>query len=71
MFGWACLAGFCNVVQAQMFDYHRTTYAQVVTKGRAPDDPIVAATGGPWRQLLCIACGGSFLETCSTPSHGK
>jgi hypothetical protein len=27
--------------------------------------------GGPWRQLLCIACRGSFLETLGTIFHGK
>ena len=26
--------------------------------------------GGPWRQLSCVACGGYFLETHGTPSHG-
>jgi IS1 family transposase len=28
-------------------------------------------SGGPWRQLLCIACRGSFLETLGTIFHGK
>jgi IS1 family transposase/transposase-like protein len=28
-------------------------------------------SGGPWRQLFCVACGGYFLETCGTPLHGK
>src|SRR5262252_4406722 len=28
-------------------------------------------SGGPWRQLLCIVCRGSFLETLSTIFHGK
>src|SRR5215813_5893939 len=27
--------------------------------------------GGPWRQLLCIVCRGSFLETLGTLFHGK
>ncbi len=27
--------------------------------------------GGSWRQLLCIACRGSFLETLGTILHGK
>src|SRR5215471_12429876 len=26
---------------------------------------------GPWRQLLCIACRGYFLETLGTIFHGK
>jgi IS1 family transposase len=28
-------------------------------------------SGGPWRQLLCVACRRSFLETLSTLLHGK
>jgi IS1 family transposase len=28
-------------------------------------------SGGPWRQLLCIVCRGSFLETLGTIFHGK
>src|SRR5919199_821752 len=28
-------------------------------------------TGGAWRQLLCIACRGYFLETLGTIFHGK
>jgi hypothetical protein len=27
--------------------------------------------GGPWRQLLCVACRRSFLETLGTIFHGK
>jgi IS1 family transposase len=27
--------------------------------------------GGPWRQLLCVACRRSFLETLGTLLHGK
>ena len=27
--------------------------------------------GGPWRQLLCVACRGYFLETLGTIFHGK
>lgn len=33
--GWACLAGVFTAIQAQMYDYHRTTYAQVVIRGVA------------------------------------
>jgi hypothetical protein len=28
-------------------------------------------SGGPWRQLLCIACRGSFLATLGPLLHGK
>jgi hypothetical protein len=27
--------------------------------------------GGPWRQLLCVACRRYFLETLGTLFHGK
>jgi CDP-diacylglycerol---serine O-phosphatidyltransferase len=32
---WMLLAGIANAVQAQMYDYHRTTYIAVVGDGRA------------------------------------
>src|SRR5215831_9327570 len=28
-------------------------------------------SGGPWRQLYCTRCEGSFQETHGTPLHGK
>jgi transposase-like protein len=28
-------------------------------------------SGGPWRQLLCVVCRRSFLETLGTLLHGK
>src|SRR3989454_2282979 len=28
-------------------------------------------SGGPWRQLYCTSCGGSFQETHGTPMHGQ
>ena len=28
-------------------------------------------SGGPWRQLLCIVCRGSFLDSIGTIFHGK
>jgi hypothetical protein len=30
---WACLAGLCNMIHAQMYDYHRTTYTRLAIKG--------------------------------------
>ena len=33
---WMVAAGICNVCQAQMYDYHRTLYATVVVRKRAP-----------------------------------
>jgi hypothetical protein len=38
--GWALLAGGFTALQAQMYDYHRTTYARLAIKG-------VAEPGGP------------------------
>ncbi len=37
MFAWAVLAGFSNMLQAQMYDYHRTVYATVVVHARPPE----------------------------------
>jgi len=36
IFAWAGAAAVCNTMQAQMYDYHRTVYATVVVRGRAP-----------------------------------
>ncbi len=37
---WMLLAGIANVMQAQMYDYHRTAYITIVGEGRAPgSDP--------------------------------
>jgi CDP-alcohol phosphatidyltransferase-like enzyme len=33
---WAILAALANAVQAQMYDYHRTAYADIAIKGVAP-----------------------------------
>lgn len=33
--GWASLAGVFTAIQAQMYDYHRTTYAQIAIRGVA------------------------------------
>src|SRR5689334_1894700 len=35
IFAWAALAGICNAVQAQMYDYYRSMYADVVLRGTA------------------------------------
>jgi len=44
-------------------------YAGWVRRGnlRANGHP----SGGPWRQLHCVACGGYFLETHGTLFHSK
>jgi len=51
--GWwalllACAGGFCTIVHAQMYDYHRTTYAAYAIKGEA----LPAAVGTPHGGLL-------------------
>jgi len=51
--GWwavllACAGGICTIVHAQMYDYHRTTYAAYAIKGEA----LPAAVGTPHRGLL-------------------
>jgi phosphatidylglycerophosphate synthase len=51
--GWpavllAGVAGLCTIVHAQMYDYHRTTYAAYAIKGEA----LPAAVGTPHRGLL-------------------
>jgi hypothetical protein len=37
--GWAVLAGVATAIHAQMYDYHRTTYASIVIKGVASQRP--------------------------------
>jgi len=34
--GWAALAGAANTAQAQLYEYHRTSYITIVLKGLAP-----------------------------------
>jgi phosphatidylglycerophosphate synthase len=36
IWAWTVAAGVCNALQAQMYDYHRTLYATVVVRKRAP-----------------------------------
>jgi len=50
IFAWMLLAAIANVMQAQMYDYHRTAYITVVLEGRAPrNDP---ATVPSWVRSL-------------------
>jgi phosphatidylglycerophosphate synthase len=54
---WAVAAAVSNVVQAQMYDYHRTAYATVVVRGRAPQ-ATAPAVGARWvRGLLALYTG--------------
>jgi phosphatidylglycerophosphate synthase len=48
MLGLAVVAGLCTAIQAQMYDYHRTAYAEFAIKGRVP----VAASGRASRGWL-------------------
>jgi hypothetical protein len=48
---WAALAAFANAAHAQMYDYHRTSYATIAIKGLAPcgvDRPV----GPAWANWL-------------------
>jgi hypothetical protein len=40
---WAIAAGFANIVHAQMYDYHRTAYADYAIKGVVPARPPTGA----------------------------
>lgn len=51
---WAVLAAFSNVAQAQLYDYHRTSYMTIAIKGIAPrgaDVPAGPAWAGSLMQL--------------------
>jgi len=48
---WTLLAGISNAFQAQMYDFHRTDYATVVTEGRAPGHE-AAQVKSPWLRGL-------------------
>lgn len=50
---WAVVAAIANVVQAQMYDYHRSVYAQVVINGttRRPAHAIAGAYEAMERRL--------------------
>jgi phosphatidylglycerophosphate synthase len=53
IFGLAALAALSNVAQAQMYDYHRTSYTTIAIKGIAP--ATVAAPIGPaWAGWLML-----------------
>lgn len=45
--GWGILAGAATAIHAQMYDYHRSTYAAVVLKGRATVDGGRAGASAP------------------------
>ena len=51
--GWAALAGAANAAQAQLYEYHRTSYITIVLKGLAPHEdaasPLLSAhLPAPW-----------------------
>ncbi|MQA28638.1 MAG: hypothetical protein GEU82_02205 [Luteitalea sp.] len=50
--GWAVIAGGCTAIQAQMYDYHRSTYAAIVVNGVVSERP---AHGGPRRPPAIVA----------------
>jgi len=42
---WAVAAGLANILHAQMYDYHRTSYARIVIQGRAVTGMTAAPPG--------------------------
>jgi hypothetical protein len=50
IWGWMIAAGICNAAQAQMYDYHRTLYATVVTRKQAPQPWSPAVPG--WARVI-------------------
>jgi phosphatidylglycerophosphate synthase len=51
IFAWAASAGVMTAIQAQMYDYHRTTYAAIAVKGVVP----VAGADQPTHPPAAIA----------------
>jgi len=75
---WAALAVFANVAQAQMYDYHRTSYATMAINGIAPrgaDLPVGPAWAGwlmrpyQWLQRRLIGLHGDVEAAIAARSH--
>ncbi len=52
--GVAAASGLCTALQAQMYDYHRTAYADFVIKGRVPTQLTASSAGGPLGPLAAM-----------------
>jgi len=52
---WAVAAGICTALQAQMYDYHRTLYATVVTRKRAPQPWMTSPAVPAWARVMARA----------------
>ena len=50
----AALAALSNVAQAQMYDYHRTSYATIAIKGQVPQ-PVPSPIGPAWARMAMRA----------------
>jgi CDP-alcohol phosphatidyltransferase len=48
---WAAIAGVSNVVHAQLYDYHRQSYAAVAIRGESPS-PSASQPSGPWTRRI-------------------
>lgn len=66
--GWAVLAGAANAAQAQMYDYHRTSYITIVVKGRSPREE-GAGVDAAW--ALRLFCGYLWLQRRLIGLHGR
>ena len=64
---WMGLAGLASAAHAQMYEYHRTTYTSVVSKGRVPhQEPAKVA---PW--LRGLYRGYLLMQRGLTGLHGE
>jgi len=78
VFLWAAVAGICNIVHAQMYDYHRTVYATVVLRGIPPEVHDSQAAGWLGRiarayqmlQRRLIGLHGAVEDALRRESHG-
>jgi phosphatidylglycerophosphate synthase len=52
IWAWAVAAGICTALQAQMYDYHRTLYATVVTRKQVPRPWMLSPAVPRWARAI-------------------
>jgi hypothetical protein len=62
---WAVLGGIATAIHAQMYDYHRTTYAAIVIKGVPADRPHASQP----RRLRPIFAGYDLIQAVIAGLH--